>query len=146
MASNGCSAGCAVLWGVGRARSARYVSAAAVHRLTAGGCGVIVAHILAQHGGQVLVPHAVHLPHTCITRPGGCSFCPLPTMHCKTQQHPSEHRSTTAADTWHLARTREHPGRHLEVAHHKSRQAEVEVVQRVLCDLNTEWWNREAHI
>ena len=39
--------------------------AAAMHRLTAGGCGVKIAHILAQHGGQVLVPHVVYLPYTC---------------------------------------------------------------------------------
>lgn len=32
---------------------------------TAGGCGVKVADILAQHGRQVLVPHVVHLPHAC---------------------------------------------------------------------------------
>ena len=36
-----------------------------LHCRTAGGCGVKVANILAQHGRQVLVPHVVHLPHAC---------------------------------------------------------------------------------
>ena len=34
-------------------------------KFTAGGRGVKVPHILAQHGRQVLVPHVVHLPHAC---------------------------------------------------------------------------------
>ena len=32
---------------------------------TAGGGGVKVAHVLAQHRRNVPAPHAVHLPHTC---------------------------------------------------------------------------------
>lgn len=39
--------------------------------LTAGGCGVEVAHILPQHALQVLPPHAVHLPHACMPHRAG---------------------------------------------------------------------------
>ena len=59
--------------------------------LTAGGGGVKVAHILAQHRGQVPVPHVVHLPHACSSVVGGAADGTV-ACSCQTAPRPASER------------------------------------------------------
>ena len=124
-------------------------------RLTAGGCGVKVAHILAQHGGQVLVPHVVHLPHTCKHSTVGhgwrsatycCGRNPLQ-LHKRQCTHGNGKQRGCHCILIRPLHTCQRPGCHLEVGQHKGGQTKVEEIQRVLCDLNTQrGWAVVEHV